>query len=131
LFFREDFDMSLPSYKINNSYTVYVNYHYLNDCIQAGKKAAAQKKKQQEEYKKFIEIYCSNTVKAGSKVTLLDLDTGLQSNLTILPSLSFVPGANTVSSASPVGRALLGRSLGDTVTIQIPNGTIRYRIQNF
>ena len=27
------------SYKINNSYTVYVNYNYLNDCIKACKKA--------------------------------------------------------------------------------------------
>ena len=37
--------MSLPSYKLNNSYTVYVNYYYLNDCIQAGKKYAQKKKK--------------------------------------------------------------------------------------
>ena len=26
------------SYKLNNSYTVYVNYVYLNDCIKASKK---------------------------------------------------------------------------------------------
>ena len=26
------------SYKLNNSYTVYVNYAYLNDCIKASKK---------------------------------------------------------------------------------------------
>ena len=36
--------MYLPSYKINNSYTVYVNYAYLNECIKAGKKAANKKK---------------------------------------------------------------------------------------
>lgn len=120
--------MSLPSYKINNSYTVYVNYFYLNDCIQAEKKVSAQKKKQQEEFEKFKATYFSNTVKAGSKVTLLDLDTSLRSTITILPSLSFVPSTNTVSSASPVGKALIGRSLGETVTIKIPNGTFRCRI---
>ena len=27
------------SYKLNNSYTVYVNYIYLNECIKAGKKS--------------------------------------------------------------------------------------------
>ena len=26
------------SYKINNSYTVYVNYAYINDCVKAAKK---------------------------------------------------------------------------------------------
>ena len=26
------------SYKLNNSYTIYVNYAYLNDCIKASKK---------------------------------------------------------------------------------------------
>lgn len=26
------------SYKLNNSYTIYVNYTYLNDCIKASKK---------------------------------------------------------------------------------------------
>lgn len=29
------------SYKLNNSYTVYVNYAYLNDCIKASKKKRA------------------------------------------------------------------------------------------
>ena len=29
------------SYKLNNSYTVYVNYAYLNECIKASKKKSA------------------------------------------------------------------------------------------
>lgn len=32
--------MYLPSYKLNNSYTVYVNYVYLNDCIKASKEVS-------------------------------------------------------------------------------------------
>ena len=36
--------MALPCYKLNNSYTVYVNYYYLNDCISAGKAYAKKKK---------------------------------------------------------------------------------------
>ena len=35
--------MYLPSYKINNSYTVYMNYVYLNECIKAGRKNTARK----------------------------------------------------------------------------------------
>ena len=44
--------MYLPSYKINNSYTIYVNYVYLNECIKAGKKATSQKKQFQNFHKK-------------------------------------------------------------------------------
>ena len=44
--------MYLPSYKINNSYTVYVNYVYLNECIKAGQKAANQKKQIQQVQKR-------------------------------------------------------------------------------
>ena len=36
--------MALPCYKLNNSYTVYVNYYYLNECISAGKAYAKKKK---------------------------------------------------------------------------------------
>ena len=36
--------MALPCYKLNNSYTVYVNYYYLNDCVSAGKAYAKKKK---------------------------------------------------------------------------------------
>ena len=32
----------MPSYKINNSYTVYVNYHYINACTKASKNKRKQ-----------------------------------------------------------------------------------------
>ena len=35
--------MYMPSYKLNNSYTVYVNYVYLNDCMKASKNKGAKK----------------------------------------------------------------------------------------
>ena len=121
--------MSLPCYKINNSYTVYVNYHYLNDCINAGKKAADKKKKLNKEYEMFKEQYFSNRIKIGSKVSLLDIDTGIHSTVTIRSSVNFIPAKNTVSSTSPVAKTLLGRCVGEIVTITTPNGVIRCRIQ--
>jgi transcription elongation factor GreA len=38
------------------------------------------------------------------------------------------PTAGRLSNASPVGRALIGRSVGDTVGVATPRGEIRYRI---
>jgi transcription elongation factor GreA len=33
-----------------------------------------------------------------------------------------------ISSTSPVGRALIGKKIGDEVEIKIPNGVINYEI---
>ena len=39
IFYIWEVFMFLPSYKLNNSYTVYVNYHYWDECA-AGKERA-------------------------------------------------------------------------------------------
>lgn len=57
--------MGLPCYKLNNSYTIYVNYHYLNECINAGK-AYAKKKKELAEFQKKVltALHSPKTTKA-------------------------------------------------------------------
>jgi transcription elongation factor GreA len=48
--------------------------------------------------------------------------------LTIVGPSESDPPSGRISNASPVGRALLGRSVDDDVVIRVPNGEIRYRI---
>ena len=38
------------------------------------------------------------------------------------------PAAGRISNASPVGRALIGRRVGDTVAVRTPRGDVEYRI---
>ena len=38
------------------------------------------------------------------------------------------PAAGRISNASPVGRALIGRSVGDEAIVQTPRGEARYRV---
>lgn len=38
------------------------------------------------------------------------------------------PSAGRISNASPVGRALIGRRVGDTVAVRTPRGDVEYRI---
>ena len=38
------------------------------------------------------------------------------------------PGAGRISTASPVGRAMLGRAAGDEAIVTTPRGQVRYRI---
>lgn len=82
--------MGFPSYKINNSYTVYANYIYLNDCIRAGKKHSQKKKKNDENAKSVRKVLhsqiappqrnsgmqtcCKHVIHAGSTVHLLNMD---------------------------------------------------------
>jgi transcription elongation factor GreA len=42
-----------------------------------------------------------------------------------------VKGARTVTTASPLGSALLGKRNGDEVEIEAPGGSFRYEIVSF
>jgi transcription elongation factor GreA len=62
----------------------------------------------------------------GSMVTI-DAE-GEQQVLTIVGSSESDPTTGRISSASPVGRALLGREAGDEVVIVTPGGDTHYRV---
>ena len=63
----------------------------------------------------------------GAWVTLSGEDTDEVRYRVVGPDESD-PGQGLISMDSPVGRALLGKSLGDEVTIQRPRGSIEYEI---
>ena len=66
----------------------------------------------------------------GATVKLYDTDTEEEKEYTLVgPDESdFVSGKNIVSALSPVGRALLGKEVGDEVTVDVPRGRIQYEI---
>lgn len=62
----------------------------------------------------------------GSRVTVEVDDEAI--TYTIVGASESDPGAGRISSASPVGRALVGRDIGDVVTVRTPAGDRGYRI---
>jgi len=62
----------------------------------------------------------------GSRVTV-EAD-GEAVTYTIVGASESDPGAGRISSASPVGRALVGRDVGDSVLVRTPAGERDYRI---
>lgn len=64
----------------------------------------------------------------GSQVTVLDLDDGEELRYTLLSGDDLDFDAGHISVASPIGRALLDRAVGDEVVVQLPRGESRYRI---
>lgn len=65
----------------------------------------------------------------GSAVTVENVETGEEIRYTLVIPEIADGKKNFVSLASPVGRALLHRKPGDTVTVQIPKGTLEFDIR--
>ena len=68
----------------------------------------------------------SSVVSLGSKVTVDVL--GEEAQLTLVGTTESNAAAGRISIASPVARALLGKSAGDEALIHTPGGDVRYRI---
>lgn len=69
-----------------------------------------------------------NVAGLWSRVKLEDLETKEVFDYTIVGSTESDPSANRISDESPVGRALLGQRAGVEVEVQVPAGTIKYRV---
>jgi transcription elongation factor GreA len=64
----------------------------------------------------------------GSRVTVEDLDEGESQVYEIVFPEEVNPAAGLISLSSPVGRALLNKSVGDEVEVQTPRGKRSYQI---
>ena len=69
----------------------------------------------------------SDWVRLGSRVTVQDTE-GRQSCYTIVGSAEASPRDGKISNESPVGRALLGRRVGEEVQVMVPAGVLRLSI---
>ncbi len=67
-------------------------------------------------------------VSVGSTVTLRDLDSNEIRIYTLVGSAEADPTKARLSNESPVGQALLGKRVGDVVTVPVPVGALRLEI---
>ncbi|MFH1003411.1 MAG: transcription elongation factor GreA [Chloroflexota bacterium] len=68
-------------------------------------------------------------VTVGGSVVLCDLGSGEEWRCMIVSPSEVDPGRGKISSASPIGRAVLGRREGDVVEVQVPAGKLRCQIK--
>jgi len=69
-----------------------------------------------------------NTVEFGCSVTLRNLDTEEEVIYTIVGPYESNIEKGTISISSPLGRALMGKSIGDEVSFKAPGGERTYEI---
>jgi transcription elongation factor GreA len=65
----------------------------------------------------------------GSEVTVENLENGEEVTYTLVVPELADGHKSFVSMASPVGKALMNRRVGDTVTISIPRGLLEYEVR--
>jgi len=69
-----------------------------------------------------------DTVAFGSKVKVMDLDMDEEETFELVGPGQENPDKGRILSTSPIGQGLIGRKPGETVEIQVPRGTIRFKV---
>ena len=64
----------------------------------------------------------------GSKVTVRDIEFGTDDIYEIVGSQEADPTIGRVSDDSPLGKGLMGQQKGDTVEVDAPAGTLKFKI---
>ncbi len=65
----------------------------------------------------------------GSTVRLRDMDRDKEYEYTIVSSAEAAPTEKKISNESPVGKAIIGLSVGDNAEVKVPAGTFKYRVE--
>lgn len=68
-------------------------------------------------------------ISIGDRLILCDLTSGEELKYIIVTPREVNPSQGKISSASPLGQVLLGRSEGEVVTVSMPAGKWRYQIK--
>jgi len=79
----------------------------------------------------IIDVKQEVTLKAsiGDNVILSDLISGEEPRYTIVSPREADPTKDKISTASPIGKALLGRGQGEVIEVKAPAGKLRYQIK--
>ena len=74
------------------------------------------------------EVRDKSTVGIGSRVKVLDLEDGSEDEFQLVGSQEANPMLGRISDDSPIGKGLLGHKKDETVTVEAPAGTMKFRI---
>ncbi|MDE6469935.1 MAG: transcription elongation factor GreA [Eubacterium sp.] len=77
----------------------------------------------------IIDTADSDTVSMGSKVTVVRLSDNVEATYEIVGFAQSNPAEGKISDESPVGRALVGARVGETVVVEAPIGSLELEIK--
>lgn len=72
----------------------------------------------------------SDTVVIGSRVTLVEKSTKDEEHYRLVGAAEANPSQGKISIESPLGKSLMGKSVGDKVIVSAPDGDIVFKIKS-
>lgn len=78
----------------------------------------------------IIDTADTDTVSMGAKVTVVRLSDNVEATYEIVGFAQSNPSEGKISDESPVGRALVGARVGETVVVEAPIGTLELEIKS-
>ena len=69
-----------------------------------------------------------SAVRSLTKVTIKNIANGMEMTYSIVPEAEADLKAKKISVSSPIGKGLLGKSVGEIAEIQVPNGIIKFEV---
>jgi transcription elongation factor GreA len=72
----------------------------------------------------------TDIVSLGSRVTVRDLELKSKDVYQLVGSQEADPASGKISDESPLGKGLLGHKTGDTVSVDAPAGTLKFKIMS-
>ena len=69
-----------------------------------------------------------SAVRSLTKVTIKNTANGMEMTYSIVPEAEADLKAKKISVSSPIGKGLLGKSVGEIAEIQVPNGIIKFKV---
>ena len=77
-----------------------------------------------------VSAMSGDVVKFGATVTLIDEDTEEQKTYQIVGDQEADVRAGKISISSPIARAMIGKTIGDSIEVQAPGGARAYEIED-
>jgi transcription elongation factor GreA len=108
----------------NAEYHAAKEQHGLNE----GRIAELEDKLSRAEIIDISKLAGSKTIKFGASVSLVDEDTEEKKTYQIVGDVEADVKSGKISISSPIARALIGKSVGDTVEVSAPGGARSYEI---
>ena len=80
------------------------------------------------EHAKIIEKTSGDKVAVGTTVTVKYVDDDEEEEYSIVGSMEADPFENKISNESPIGKAIMNKKVGDTISVESPNGAYDIKI---
>lgn len=76
----------------------------------------------------IVDIQNDGNITMGKTVTLKKTDDNTEFKIKLVGNNEAEPFSMKISVASPIGKEVLGKQIGEVITVETPSGTIEYKI---